>query len=220
MSPKLKDQCYYAYIVQCADRSFYTGFSNDPVARCAKHNSGKGAKYTRSRLPCQLVWVSHALLNVTTAMSVERNLKALSRARKLEVIRKRDKSGHLSGAYSGPVDYSGNLLEGSTLTAKKASARCKHHEKTGTAAPGAHAPVLRVDRAELCDTQESVHVAGHVRQPDAGLKNLLLAVAEVASMQGPPVADILRKRGFKYEAAKLYAMTAAWEEYQQSAHRG
>ena len=47
---------YYTYIVECADRSLYTGYTTDVKARIRKHNSGKGAKYTRSRLPVKLVY--------------------------------------------------------------------------------------------------------------------------------------------------------------------
>ena len=44
----------YVYIVECADGSLYTGWTNDLNKRIAAHNAGRGAKYTRSRLPVQL----------------------------------------------------------------------------------------------------------------------------------------------------------------------
>lgn len=44
----------YVYIVECADGSLYTGWTNDLHKRIAAHNAGRGAKYTRSRLPVQL----------------------------------------------------------------------------------------------------------------------------------------------------------------------
>ncbi len=43
-------------MVRCADGTLYTGFARDPVARVSLHNAGKGAKYTRSRLPVTLVY--------------------------------------------------------------------------------------------------------------------------------------------------------------------
>jgi putative endonuclease len=46
----------YTYIVQCADNSYYTGWTTDLEARLAAHNSGSGARYTRSRLPVTLVY--------------------------------------------------------------------------------------------------------------------------------------------------------------------
>ena len=51
---------WYVYIVQCADRSLYTGIAKDLDARLAQHNAGDGAKYTRARLPVQLVYSERA----------------------------------------------------------------------------------------------------------------------------------------------------------------
>ena len=47
---------YYVYLLRCADGTLYTGFTNDLARRLAAHNAGKGAKYTRSRLPVDLVY--------------------------------------------------------------------------------------------------------------------------------------------------------------------
>lgn len=44
------------YILKCHDGTFYTGYTPDLEARVKKHNAGKGAKYTRARLPVELVW--------------------------------------------------------------------------------------------------------------------------------------------------------------------
>ena len=42
---------HYAYIVKCSDGTYYTGYTNDLEKRLLTHNAGKGAKYTRNRLP-------------------------------------------------------------------------------------------------------------------------------------------------------------------------
>ena len=47
---------WYVYILQCADHTLYTGVATDIAARIATHNAGKGAKYTRGRLPAVLVY--------------------------------------------------------------------------------------------------------------------------------------------------------------------
>ena len=47
---------YYAYMLRCKDNSIYSGFTTDVYKREATHNSGKGAKYTRARLPVKLVY--------------------------------------------------------------------------------------------------------------------------------------------------------------------
>jgi len=47
---------YYTYILKCSDGTYYTGITNDIDNRLKCHNSGKGAKYTRGRLPVKLVY--------------------------------------------------------------------------------------------------------------------------------------------------------------------
>ena len=47
---------WYTYILRCSDNTLYTGVTNQVKDRVKAHNSGKGAKYTRSRLPVVLVW--------------------------------------------------------------------------------------------------------------------------------------------------------------------
>ena len=76
---------FYIYMLQCADGSLYTGFTTDLEKRVAAHNAGKGAKYTRSRLPAALVyWEEYA--SEHEARSREWHLKRLSRVQKLALI--------------------------------------------------------------------------------------------------------------------------------------
>jgi putative endonuclease len=51
---------WHVYIVRCADGSLYTGIAKDVIARVGQHNEGAGAKYTRSRLPVELVYAEEA----------------------------------------------------------------------------------------------------------------------------------------------------------------
>jgi predicted GIY-YIG superfamily endonuclease len=51
---------WYVYILQCADDTLYTGVATDVGARLATHNAGKGAKYTRGRLPVTLLYQERA----------------------------------------------------------------------------------------------------------------------------------------------------------------
>lgn len=51
---------WHVYIVRCADASLYTGVAKDVAARIGEHNAGGGAKYTRSRLPVELVYTEEA----------------------------------------------------------------------------------------------------------------------------------------------------------------
>lgn len=76
---------YYTYMLRCADGSLYSGYTTDPCRRTALHNSGHGAKYTRSRRPVELVLVeSHS--TKSEALQREAALKKLSRAQKLLLI--------------------------------------------------------------------------------------------------------------------------------------
>ena len=47
---------FYVYILKCSDESLYTGYTNDISKRLKAHNEGKAAKYTRGRLPVQLIY--------------------------------------------------------------------------------------------------------------------------------------------------------------------
>ena len=51
-----KDSKAYMYVVECADGTLYTGYTTDVERRLKTHNSGKGAKYTRARLPVKLLY--------------------------------------------------------------------------------------------------------------------------------------------------------------------
>ena len=71
----------YVYLLRCRDDSLYCGWTNDLAERVASHNSGKGAKYTRSRLPVKLVYYE-AYDNRHDAMSREWHIKRMSREEK------------------------------------------------------------------------------------------------------------------------------------------
>lgn len=77
----------YTYMVQCADGTLYTGWTNCLEKRLKAHNSGKnGAKYTRQKRPVTLVYYE-AYAAKEDAMSREYQIKQLSRREKLELIR-------------------------------------------------------------------------------------------------------------------------------------
>lgn len=76
---------HFAYMLLCADGTIYSGYSTDPNRRTAMHNSGKGAKYTRSRLPAALVF-TECFATKGEALRREAALKKLSHAEKLALI--------------------------------------------------------------------------------------------------------------------------------------
>jgi predicted GIY-YIG superfamily endonuclease len=76
---------WFVYMLKCADGSLYTGISNDLANRVKKHNAGKGAKYTRSRLPVILVY-SETAPDKGKALQKEHQIKQFSREEKLKLI--------------------------------------------------------------------------------------------------------------------------------------
>lgn len=76
---------FFVYMVRCSDGSLYTGFAKDPDERVRVHNTGKGAKYTRSRLPVSLVYVEECE-SLSAALKRERQVKPWTRARKEALV--------------------------------------------------------------------------------------------------------------------------------------
>lgn len=76
---------YTVYILRCADGTLYTGCTNDLARRLATHSAGKGAKYTRARLPVELVYTESAA-DKSQALRREAAIKALDRRAKLALI--------------------------------------------------------------------------------------------------------------------------------------
>ena len=76
----------YTYIVQCADGTLYTGWTNCPQKRRKAHNEGKaGAKYTRSKRPVKLVYYE-GFETKEEAMRREYAIKQLTRKQKLSLM--------------------------------------------------------------------------------------------------------------------------------------
>ena len=82
---KINSADYVVYILRCGDGSLYTGITTDLERRVAVHNSGKGGKYTRSRLPVSLVY-HEEFETKEEAMSREWAIKHLTREQKLKLI--------------------------------------------------------------------------------------------------------------------------------------
>lgn len=79
----------YTYILECADGTLYTGWTNDLEKRLAAHNAGQGAKYTRGRGPVRLRYYE-VFADKEAALRREASLKRLSRTDKLALIEARE----------------------------------------------------------------------------------------------------------------------------------
>ena len=76
----------YVYVLRCGDGSLYTGWTNDLQQRLAAHQSGKGAKYTRGRLPIEMVYFEE-MPDKSAALKRENELKKLKKAEKELLIK-------------------------------------------------------------------------------------------------------------------------------------
>lgn len=77
---------WFVYMLRCADGSLYTGCTDNIERRIATHQKGKGAKYTRSRLPVILVY-QEEVPNKSEALRREIAIKKLTRLQKLDLIK-------------------------------------------------------------------------------------------------------------------------------------
>ena len=75
----------YTYMVECSDGTLYTGWTNNLEKRIKAHNDGKGAKYTKTRLPVRLIYYEE-FLTKEEAMQREYRIKCLTRTEKLSLI--------------------------------------------------------------------------------------------------------------------------------------
>jgi putative endonuclease len=77
---------HFVYMLKCRDGSLYTGWTTDVKRRLREHNSGRGAKCTRARLPVTLLY-SESFQTKKEAMRREYYIKQLTREEKLELVR-------------------------------------------------------------------------------------------------------------------------------------
>jgi putative endonuclease len=75
----------YCYILECADGTYYTGWTTDPDRRVKQHNKGIGAKYTSMRRPVKLVYLEQ-LSNRADAMKRELAIKKMRRVQKSKLV--------------------------------------------------------------------------------------------------------------------------------------
>lgn len=82
----------YTYLVECADKTLYCGWTNDLEKRVKAHNAGNGARYTKTRRPVALVYYEE-FQTKEEAMRREAAIKKLTRKQKELLIKERDTNG-------------------------------------------------------------------------------------------------------------------------------
>jgi len=78
-------RAWHVYLLRCRDGTLYAGATNDLAARVDRHAAGRGARYTRSRLPVELVFAVR-VRNRSTALRREAAVKQLTRSEKLALV--------------------------------------------------------------------------------------------------------------------------------------
>ena len=85
----MNDKKWVVYLVRCSDKSLYCGISNDYKNRLIEHNSGKGAKYTRSRRPVELVGICPEMTK-SEALKLEYRIKQLPADKKISELTRKE----------------------------------------------------------------------------------------------------------------------------------
>ncbi len=75
----------FVYMIECADKTLYTGWTTDIDRRLKLHNAGRGAKYTRERGPVRLVY-HEEVPDRRSALKRELQIKRMHRADKLKLV--------------------------------------------------------------------------------------------------------------------------------------
>ena len=83
----MSEKKWVVYLVRCSDNSLYCGISNDFERRLIEHNSGKGAKYTKSRRPVDLVGISPEMTK-SEALKLEYRIKLTAADKKIAELKK------------------------------------------------------------------------------------------------------------------------------------
>lgn len=90
----MEDKKWCVYMLECSDSTIYTGITNNLESRIKVHNSGKGAKYVKTRLPVRLLW-SIESENRSEASKLEIKIKKLTRTQKLNIIENKKEASDL-----------------------------------------------------------------------------------------------------------------------------
>ena len=166
------DKTWVVYLVRCSDNSLYCGISNDIKSRLVEHNTGKGARYTRSRRPVELVVISPEMTK-SEALKLEYRIKQLPADKKITELTGKESGMTISKkdlqALNKDVKALGNKIDKLLAAAgKKAKATKK--------APTKKAPAKKT-AAKLTATDKVLRIINR-------------------SKKGVDVAALMKKTGF------------------------
>ena len=78
------EETWFVYLLKCSDSTIYCGISNNVEKRVIAHNKSKGAKYTKTRTPVELIWKSTSM-SKSNALKLEYKIKQMPREEKLKL---------------------------------------------------------------------------------------------------------------------------------------
>jgi len=85
------DKVWFVYILRCSDGTLYTGITKNLKARLETHNTGKGAKYTKARLPVKILY-SEEVPSKSNALKRELAIKKMSKTQKEKLATSKQKT--------------------------------------------------------------------------------------------------------------------------------
>ena len=99
MEPDISTSSWFVYIICCSDGSYYTGATNNVEKRIKQHNAGRGAKYTRGRLPVELLRFFE-LSSKSEALKFEYYIKKQNKKVKLSIIKQGENNRYVKDYWS------------------------------------------------------------------------------------------------------------------------
>ena len=137
----MSEKKWVVYLVQCFDNSLYCGISNDLKSRLIEHNTGKGAKYTRSRRPVELVDVSPEMTK-SEALKLEYRIKRLPADKKITELSRKENGMTISKKDLQALNKDIKALE-KKLEKLLAAAEKREKAKNTKKAPAKKAPAKK-----------------------------------------------------------------------------
>jgi putative endonuclease len=140
-----RTDCFWIYILECDDGSYYTGYTADLARRYRLHVEGKaGARYTRSHPPVRIAQCWRLFENVGTALKVEKLVKRRSRTAKARLVAR---PGELRALASNKLDRSVRIYAADPAAVQSESmgemserVRAAHRSPSGDASRARRAP--------------------------------------------------------------------------------
>jgi putative endonuclease len=181
LSNKMSEDRWVVYLIRCVDQSLYCGVTNDIKRRLLEHNSGRGAKYTKSRTPVVLVGISPEMKK-RDAFRLEYRIKQVSAAKKLSELKKEERQMTIKKDLQ-------NLKKEIKALSTQMEKLIKEFDKSHKLGPAKKAPLKTTKRAK------TKKVPAKKRSPRLTATDRVLKIIN-QSKKGVNAATLMKKTGF------------------------